>query len=55
MDKVREMASFIAVVDAGSFVAAADVMGLSKAAVSRHIGDLELRLGTRLLQRTTRR
>lgn len=55
MDKVREMASFIAVVDAGSFVAAADSMGLSKAAVSRHVGDLEQRLGTRLLQRTTRR
>lgn len=55
MDKVREMTSFVAVVDAGSFVAAADATGLSKAAVSRHVGDLERRLGTRLLQRTTRR
>jgi DNA-binding transcriptional LysR family regulator len=55
MDKVREMASFVAVVDEGSFVAAAEVTGQSKAAVSRHVGDLESRLGTRLLHRTTRR
>jgi DNA-binding transcriptional LysR family regulator len=55
MDKVREMASFVAVVNAGSFVAAAEHTGQSKAAVSRHVGDLESRLGVRLLQRTTRR
>ena len=54
MDKVQEMTSFVAVVDAGSFVAAADATGQSKAAVSRHVGDLERRMGTRLLQRTTR-
>jgi DNA-binding transcriptional LysR family regulator len=54
MDKVREMASFVAVVNAGSFVAAAEHTGQSKAAVSRHVGDLESRLGVRLLQRTTR-
>src|SRR5258708_17001144 len=55
MDKVRQMASFVAVVEEGSFIAAADATGLSKAAVSRHVGDLEHRLGVRLLQRTTRR
>jgi DNA-binding transcriptional LysR family regulator len=55
VDKVRQMASFVAVVEAGSFVAAAEATGLSKAAISRHIGDLEHRLGVRLLQRTTRR
>lgn len=55
MDKVQEMSSFVAVVEAGSFVAAADATGLSKAAVSRHVADLEQRLGVRLLQRTTRR
>ncbi len=55
MDKAQEMASFVAVVEAGSFVGAADSLGLSKAAVSRQVGDLERRLGSRLLHRTTRR
>lgn len=55
MDRFQEMTSYVAVVEAGSFVKAADATGLSKAAVSRHIADLEQRLGTRLLHRTTRR
>jgi len=55
MDRFQEMSSFVAVVDARSFVAAADATGLSTTAVSRHVGELEQRLGVRLLQRTTRR
>jgi len=55
MDKVQEMASFVAVAEAGSFVAAAEATGLSKAALSRHVAELEERLGVRLMQRTTRR
>ena len=55
MDKFLEMSTFVAVVDAGSFVKAADAQGMSKPAVSRYVGDLESRLGVRLLQRTTRR
>ncbi len=55
MSKIQEMISFVAVVEAGSFVRAAESTGLSKAAVSRHVGELEKRLGVRLLQRTTRR
>ena len=55
MDRFLEMQTFTAVVDAGSFVKAADALALSKAAVSRHVGELEARLGVRLLQRTTRR
>lgn len=55
MDKFSEMSAFVAVVDQGSFVRAADAMGLSKTAVSRLVGELEARLGTRLLHRTTRR
>src|SRR5574337_630882 len=55
MDKFREMQAFAAVADQGSFVAAAQVLGTSKAAVSRLVADLEARLGVRLMQRTTRR
>lgn len=55
MDKFREMRVFTAVVDASSFVAAADVLGMSKAAVSRYVYELEQRLGVRLMHRTTRR
>lgn len=55
MDKFLEMQTFTAVVDAGSFVKAADTLAMSKAAVSRYVGDLEARLGARLLHRTTRR
>lgn len=49
------MRTFVAVVDAGSFVGAMDATGLSKPAVSRQVADLEASLGGRLLQRTTRR
>ena len=55
MDKFQEMRVFVAVVDAGSFVRAADALDLSKAAVSRLVSDLEARLGVRLLHRTTRK
>jgi DNA-binding transcriptional LysR family regulator len=55
MDKFLEMQTFAAVVDAGSFVKAADALAMSKAVVSRYVGDLESRLGVRLLHRTTRR
>jgi DNA-binding transcriptional LysR family regulator len=55
MDKYLEIKTFAAVVDAGSFVGAADVLGMSKPAISRYVGELEARLGVRLLQRTTRR
>ncbi len=55
MDKFQEMRVFAGVVDAGSFVGAADMLGMSKAAVSRHVSDLEQRLGVRLMQRTTRK
>ena len=54
MDKFQEMRVFVAVVDAGSFVGAAENLGISKAACSRYVSDLEQRLGTRLLHRTTR-
>lgn len=55
MNKLREIECFIAVADLGSFVKAADALGISKAAVSRTVLELEARLGSRLMQRTTRR
>ena len=55
MDRFEEMRVFAAVVDAGSFVGAATALEMSKAAVSRHVADLESRLGVRLLHRTTRK
>ena len=55
MSKLQQMSSFVAVVEAGSFIAAAHATGISKAAASRHVGELEQRLGVRLLHRTTRR
>ena len=55
MDRFHQMEAFVAVVDAGSFVGAADALDVSKTAVSRLVGDLEARLGVRLLHRTTRK
>jgi len=46
---------FAQVVEAGSFSAAADRLGLSATAASRHIAELEAHLRARLLNRTTRR
>jgi DNA-binding transcriptional LysR family regulator len=43
-----------AVVEGGSFVKAAELLGLTASGVSRAIGRLEVRLGVRLLDRTTR-
>lgn len=55
MDTVRSMRVFATVAQTGSFAAAADRLDLSRAAVTRHVAALEKHLGTRLLQRTTRR
>lgn len=55
MDLFNGIRVFAQVVDSGSFAAAAAVLNLSGAQVSRLIADLEHHLQTRLLQRTTRR
>jgi DNA-binding transcriptional LysR family regulator len=55
MDKLSQMQTLVAIVEHGSFVKAADALAVSKAAVSRHLSQLEARLGVRLLHRTTRR
>lgn len=46
--------AFIASADEGSFSAAARSLGLTPAAVSKGVGQLEARLGVRLFQRSTR-
>ncbi len=54
MGQLEEMAVFIRVVDAGGISRAAEQLGIAKSAVSRRLVELETRLGTRLLNRTTR-
>ncbi|RED54221.1 LysR family transcriptional regulator [Aestuariispira insulae] len=55
MDILNGMAVFAAVVEAGSFTAAAQNLGQSKSSISKQITKLEDRLGARLLNRTTRK
>lgn len=55
MDRLQSMRVFLRVVDEGGFAAAARALDLSPAVVTRLIADLEGHLGTRLLQRSTRR
>lgn len=55
MDHLLSMKVFQRVVDEGGFSAAARVLDMSPAAVTRLFGDLEHRLGTRLMYRTTRK
>lgn len=54
MDKFEDIQAFVAVVEAGSFTAAADRLDIAKSAVSRRVSALEERLGVQLLRRTTR-
>jgi len=54
MEKFEDIQAFVAVVDAGSFTAAALKLGSAKSAVSRRVSALEERLGVQLLHRTTR-
>src|SRR5262245_35469771 len=55
MDRLSATQVFAQVVESGSFARAAERLGLSTSATSRHVADLEAHLQTRLLNRTTRR
>ncbi|AIY41346.1 Transcriptional regulator [Collimonas arenae] len=55
MDRLQSMRVFAKVVEQGSFVAAAQVLDMSNAVVTRLVADLENHLGIRLLHRSTRR
>ncbi|QOL16624.1 LysR family transcriptional regulator [Dickeya dianthicola] len=54
MDQVQAMRVFVRIVEAESFSRAAEKLRLPRATVSQTLKRLELRLGVRLLQRTTR-
>lgn len=51
---LNDILVFMAVVDAGSFIAGGQAMGLSRSAAGKAVIRLEDRLGARLLNRTTR-
>lgn len=55
MLSVDALIGFIAVIDTGSFSAAADRLGQTPSGVSRTISRLESQLGMTLIKRTTRR
>lgn len=55
MDKLRAMANFVRIVEAGSLTGAADQLDTSLTSVVRGLAALERALGVRLLNRTTRR
>ncbi len=55
MDKLKAMHTFVQIADQGSLTAAAGVLGSSLPAVVRALAALELQLGVRLFNRTTRR
>ena len=54
MGQLEDMQVFIRVVEAGGIGRAAEQLGIAKSAVSRRLSELEQRLGTRLINRTTR-
>ena len=55
MDRWTEIELFVQVAELGSLSRAAESLGLSNAAASRHLAALEERLAARLVQRNTRR
>ncbi len=55
VDRFTALRVFRSVVEVGSFAEAARQLGLSPAAISKNIAELEAHLGARLLNRTTRR
>ncbi|MGP5010315.1 LysR family transcriptional regulator [Psychrobacter glacincola] len=54
MGQLEDMAMFVRVVEAGSITKAAEQLNIAKSAVSRRLKELETRLGSQLITRTTR-
>ena len=55
MDRLRACEVFVTVVSRGGFARAADALDTSPANVTRYVNELEAHLGTRLLNRTSRK
>lgn len=55
MDRLQGMRVFAKVVEVGGFARAASALGMSNTVVTRNVAELEGTLGTRLLNRTTRK
>ena len=55
MDRLTATRVFVEVVERGSQTAAAEALEMSRAMVSRYLGELETWVGARLLHRTTRK
>jgi DNA-binding transcriptional LysR family regulator len=55
MDQLLAMRAFVRVAELGSFTHAAGDLGLARSAISHLVQRLEIKLGGRLLNRTTRR
>ena len=55
MDRLDELAVFVAIIDSGSMAAAARKLRRSAPQVTRALSELENRAGARLVERTTRR
>lgn len=55
MDRLTELELFVTTAEVGTMSKAAELLGLSNAAASRHLAALEQRLNVRLIERNTRR
>jgi DNA-binding transcriptional LysR family regulator len=55
MDRFADIEALVAVIESGTFSAAGERLGVAKSVISRRVSQLEQRLGSRLLHRTTRR
>lgn len=54
MGQLEDMSMFVRIVEAGSITKAAEQLNIAKSAVSRRLKELEARLGSQLISRTTR-
>jgi DNA-binding transcriptional LysR family regulator len=55
MDRLTELTAFLAVIDHGGFTPAARALRKSPPTITRHVAELEARLGIRLFDRSSRR